>query len=50
MGGILSKVHDYFYPPKRPVEVLLAQYEYRIALEDIENEPGLRHYQKKNFR
>lgn len=51
MGGILSRMRDYFYPPRRSdVEVLLDQFEYRLALEALENEPGLRHYQKKNFR
>jgi len=36
MGNIFTKINNFFYPPK-PVELLLEQYKYKIAVDKIKN-------------
>ena len=52
MGNIFQKLHDYIYPPRKSdIEVLLDQFEYRLALENFERDNNLGFFEKKeNFR
>jgi len=42
MGNIFLKINNYFFPPLEPVELLLEQYKYKIAVDKIKNPSGAR--------